>query len=85
MITISDARILSAAIRAARGALGWSQQDLADKADVSLPTVARLEAALSSPKLETVSRMIGALEKAGVEFDWQVTNGFGIKVTLRKR
>jgi predicted transcriptional regulator len=85
MITISDARILSAAIRAARGALGWSQQDLADKADVSLPTVARLEAALSSPKLETVSRMIGALEKAGVEFDWQVTNGFGIRVTLRKR
>jgi hypothetical protein len=29
--------------------------------------------------------MIGALEKAGVEFDWLVTNGFGIKVTLRKR
>jgi len=85
MITISDTRILSAAIRAARGALGWSQQDLADKADVSLPTAARLESMLSSPKLETVSRMIGALEKAGVEFDWAVTNGFGIKVTLRKR
>lgn len=85
MITISDARILSAAIRAARGALGWSQQDLAEKADVSLPTVARLEAALSSPKLDTVSRMIGALEKAGVEFDWAITNGFGIRVSLRKR
>ncbi len=85
MITISDARILSAAIRAARGALGWSQQDLAEKADLSLPTVARLEAALSSPKLETVSRMIGALEKAGVEFDWAITNGFGIRVSLRKR
>jgi len=84
MITISDTLILSAAIRAARGALGWSQQDLADKAEVSLPTVARLEAALSSPKLETVSRMIGALEKAGVGFDWTVSNGFGIKVTLRR-
>jgi predicted transcriptional regulator len=85
MITVSDLRLLSAAIRAARGALSWSQQDLADKAGVSLPTVARLEAGLSSPKLETVSNMIGALEKAGVEFDWQVNNGFGIKVTLRKR
>lgn len=78
-------RVLAAAIRAGRAALNWSQQDLADKAGVSLPTVARMEATSASPKLETVSRLIGALEKAGIQFDWGTGNGFAMTVALRKR
>lgn len=41
---------------------------------------------MTSPKLETISRMIGALEKGGVEFDWKQASGFGMQVKLgRKR
>ena len=85
MLTESDSRVLSAAIRAGRGALNWSQQELADKAGTSLPTVARIETAMTSPKLETVSRLIGALEKAGIVFDWSHASGFGLSVKFPKR
>ena len=85
MITLSDAKILSAAIRAGRAALGWSQQELADRSDSSMPTIARIEAAITSPRMETVSKLIGALEKAGVEFDWKHANGFGLTVTYPRR
>lgn len=86
MITQSDSQILSAAIRAGRAALNWSQAELAEKASTSLPTVARIEASMTSPKLETISRLIGALEKGGVVFDWKQPSGFGMQVALgRKR
>ena len=85
MITESDMRVLAAAIRAGRGALNWSQQELADKAGVSLPTVTRMEASSGSPKFDTVSRLIGALEKAGVQFTWTGGGGFGVTVVPRKR
>ena len=86
MITQSDSQILSAAVRAGRAALGWSPAELAEKSGTSLPTVARIEACMTSPKLETISRMIGALEKGGVEFDWKQASGFGMQVKLgRKR
>ena len=77
--------VLAAAIRAGRAALGWSQQALADRAGTSLPTVARIEASMSSPKLETISRLIGALETAGIDFDWLYPGGFGMKVKLGER
>jgi len=85
MITLSDAKILSAAIRAGRGALNWSQNELAEKAGTALPTVARIEAGITSPKVHTLSLLITALEKGGVSFDWTHPNGFGLKVTLSKK
>lgn len=77
-------RVLAAAIRAGRGALNWSQQDLANKSGVSLPTVARIETSYGSPKLETVSRLVGAMESAGVQFNWTGGGGFGVTVVLRQ-
>ncbi len=65
MLTQSNFQVLAAAIRAGRGALSWSQQELADRSGISLPTVARLETFSGSPKLETVSKLIGAIEKGG--------------------
>ncbi len=84
MLTQSNFQILAAAIRAGRGALSWSQQDLAEKSGVSLPTVARLETSTGSPKLETVSRLIGAIEKAGVKFEWNQVEGFTMVFTVKK-
>jgi predicted transcriptional regulator len=84
MLTQSNFQVLAAAIRAGRGALSWSQQQLAEKSGVSLPTVARLEASSGSPKLETVSRLIGAIEKAGIRFEWNQAEGFTMVFTRRK-
>jgi len=57
-------------IKAARALLGWSQEDLATKSDVSLATVKRLEAA-DGPlggRADTGLKLRRALEKAGIEF-----------------
>jgi len=55
-------------IRAARALLGWSQQQLADKAIVSLNAVTRLERGEVDPRMSTVEAVQKAIQKAGVEF-----------------
>jgi transcriptional regulator with XRE-family HTH domain len=57
-------------IKAARALLGWSQEDLAAAADVSVPTVKRLEAAhgLLGGREATGLKLCTALERAGIEF-----------------
>jgi transcriptional regulator with XRE-family HTH domain len=85
MLTQSNFQVLAAAIRAGRGALSWSQQELADRSGISLPTVARLETFSGSPKLETVSKLIGAIEKAGIKFEWNQVDGFTMVFLQGKR
>jgi transcriptional regulator with XRE-family HTH domain len=55
-------------IRAARALLGWSQQQLADNAIVSLNVVARLESGVVDSRISTVQAVQKALVKAGIEF-----------------
>ena len=55
-------------IRAARALLGWSQQQLADKAIVSLNAITRLERGDVDPRLSTITAVQKALTKAGIEF-----------------
>jgi transcriptional regulator with XRE-family HTH domain len=72
MISMTNIQQLASAIRAGRAALNWSQNDLAERSGVSLPTVARIESVTSNPRLETVARLIQTLQQAGVDFDWSV-------------
>ena len=70
-------------IRAARALLRWSAQDLANKADIGISTVQRMENAKGVPSasgknLEAVQR---TFERAGVEF----TNSEAPGVRLRKK
>jgi transcriptional regulator with XRE-family HTH domain len=74
--------ISPAQCRAARGLLGWSQQQLADNADVGVMTVHQLEKPGSQPRRATLAVVRGALEKGGVEFIDE--NGGGAGVRLRK-
>ena len=72
-------------IKAARSLLAWSQEQLAAAADVSIPTIKRLEAQ-DGPlggRDETGTKIRLALETAGVEFIDE--NGGGPGVRLRKR
>lgn len=71
-------------IRAARALLGWSQQELADKAVVSLNALARLERGDVDPRVSTLSSLQKALAKAGVEFLSELGRGEGVRLVLRK-
>jgi ribosome-binding protein aMBF1 (putative translation factor) len=52
--------------RAARGWLGWSQQDLANRANVGLSTVRDFEAGRRQPIANNLVAMTLALERAGI-------------------
>jgi predicted transcriptional regulator len=69
--------------RAARGLLGWNQQDLADQAGVGIVTVHQMEAGVTQPRRATLDVIRRAFERAGVEFIDE--NGGGPGVRLRKR
>ena len=73
-------------VKAARLLLGWSQADLARAADVSAPTIVRLEAA-GDPLgccSETGSKIRAALEAAGIEFTNGSTPGAGARLVRDK-
>ncbi|AMN43689.1 helix-turn-helix domain-containing protein [Rhodoplanes sp. Z2-YC6860] len=72
-------------IKAARALLGWSQDQLASNASVSVPTVKRLEAAdgVLGGRPDTAQKLQEALEKAGIQFIEE--NGGGVGVRLRKK
>lgn len=65
----------------ARVAVGWGIRQLADQAQVSPDTVARLERG-ETLKAATVARLRHALETAGIEFI--AANGGGPGVRLRQ-
>ena len=71
-------------IKAARALLAWSQERLAEAADVSIPTIKRLEAndGPLGGRRGTGAKIQTALERAGVEFIDE--NGGGPGVRLRK-
>lgn len=54
--------------RAARGLLNWTQDDLAEKAQVGVVTIRQFERGKTEPQRATLVVMQDAFEKAGVEF-----------------
>ena len=74
-------------IKAARALVGWSQDDLADKSGISVPTIKRLEAAKGDigGRAETGAALVAALEKAGIEFIAENGGGAGVRMKKRKR
>ena len=68
--------------RAARGLLDWSQQELADRAQVGIVTIRQLEAGSNVPRRSTLQVVRTAFEAAGVVFIEE--NGGGPGVRLRK-
>jgi transcriptional regulator with XRE-family HTH domain len=69
-------------LRAARGLIGWTQQDLAENAEVGRATIADFEAGKRTPYATTLARLQETLIAAGVEFIPE--NGGGAGVRLRK-
>jgi predicted transcriptional regulator len=68
-------------IRAARALLDWSQQDLADKAIISLNAMARLERGTVDPRMSTLSAVEKALMRGGIEFITADLKGEGVRLS----
>ena len=60
--------ISSRQIRAARGLLGLSQKELAEKADLSINSLNNIEREVGSPRTDSLHAVRDALMKEGVEF-----------------
>ena len=77
--------LTSAQIRAARGLLRWSAEDLARDASLGLATIRRAESAEGETSMTTANDLAvrRTLEAAGVEFIDE--NGGGPGVRLRNR
>ena len=69
-------------VRAARGLIGWSQEDLASRSKIGRATIADFESGKREPYQTTLLTIRAALESAGVIFVEE--NGEGPGVRLRK-
>ena len=73
--------IYGAQVRAARALLGWTAKELAQKANVGVSTVQRIENAAGPPNVygSNLASIQSALEAAGIEF----TNGDAPGIRMR--
>jgi transcriptional regulator with XRE-family HTH domain len=69
-------------VRAARGLIGWSQEELATQSKIGRATIADFESGKRKPYETTLATLCAALESAGVIFVEE--NGEGPGVRLRK-
>jgi transcriptional regulator with XRE-family HTH domain len=84
-------KITGAQIRAARAFLRWTIADLATAADVGLSTIQKVEEIDGEPRVvstlqwrsdardEAVTKIRGALEKAGITFLPESAHGVGLR------
>lgn len=80
--------ITGSQMRAARALLGLDQKDLAAIAGLSVPTIQRMEASEGNVRgvVESLTRVVEAIERAGVELiaDGAECRGTGRGVRLRR-
>ena len=79
-------KVIFLQIRAARGLLGWSGQDLVDASGVGLSTLRRLESGSGSVQtnVSTVVALAAALEQAGIEFTGDPNANPGVTLHLKE-
>ena len=68
--------------RAARGLLGWTQQVLANKAEVGVVTLRQFELRQKTPRRASLHMIQQTLEKGGVQFfGGDSAGGVGVRFT----
>lgn len=80
--------ITSTQLRAARALLGIDQRQLAELSELSVPTIQRMEASAGVIRgnVDSLMKLIGALDKAGIELigDNAISQGGGRGIRLRQ-
>jgi len=61
---------IAVALRAARAAIGWNQQEFADVMGVAKSTIARIETLEVSPRADVLLQAMEVFRRAGVEVDF---------------
>jgi transcriptional regulator with XRE-family HTH domain len=77
--------ITASQCRAARGLLDWTQQELADFAQVGVATVRAFEGEVADARPATLAVLRRAFELAGVEFIEENGGGPGLRLRRRQR
>lgn len=77
--------IVPAQVRAARGLVAWTQDELAAAAKVGLSTVRDFEAGRRRPVLANMAAIRRALEAAGVDFIPENGGGAGVRLKANIR
>ena len=72
-------------IRAARSALRWSANELADRTEIASKTIRRIEACdgLPDSKLSTIAKIKSTFEAFGIEFIGSPDDAPGIRIHPR--
>ena len=78
--------ITGAQVRAAKALIRWSGSDLAEKANVGLSSIRRIEAFKGVPEssVKVLNAIQKALEAAGVEFLGSPEDGPGVRLRPKK-
>jgi transcriptional regulator with XRE-family HTH domain len=71
------------ALRAARAAAGWSQEEFAQLMGVAKTTVARIETLEMSARAEYLSKALRLFNEAGIEVDMSQPDSVPIRVSMR--
>ena len=81
--------LTAAQLKASRALVGMEQKALSQASGVSLPTIQRMEASNGTVRgvIESLTKVMAALEAAGVEFinEGASSSGGGRGVRLRRR
>jgi transcriptional regulator with XRE-family HTH domain len=77
--------ITASQCRAARGLLDWTQQELADAAQVGVATVRIFEGEAAETRPATLAVLKRAFELAGVDFIDENGGGLGVRYRKRRR
>ena len=77
----TEARCLGAALRASRAILNWSQTTLAEKTNISILTISRIETCKVEARYSIYIKIIRALNEACVNINFtSMYTGFTIEV-----
>lgn len=80
MSEILDEIKIAVSLRAARTAIGWSQQEFADLMNVAKSTVARIETLEMSAKADFLTKALRLFSEAGLSVDLIQSKGLTIQI-----
>lgn len=71
---------IAVSLRAARTAIGWSQQEFADQMNVAKSTIARIETLEMSAKADFLTKALRLFDEAGVSVNLIQAKGFSMQI-----
>ena len=83
MSAIKKSVKIAVALRTARAAIGWNQQEFADAMGVAKSAIARIETLEVSPKAELLMQAMELFGNAGLEVDFFKSENLTVVVTTQ--